>query len=104
MFHLVLGWAGAVLFAICAVPQVIKTWREKSASDLSWLFLLFWFFGEIFTLIYIVIDDVIEGLTHLPLYLNYAFNTILVVYLLYAKFMYSEPHGGDDPGTDPGAV
>jgi len=88
MFHLVLGWLGAFLFAVCAVPQVIKTFRSKRAGDLSWLFLLFWLFGELLTLAYILIDDYFESITHYPLYLNYIFNTILVLYLIYAKKVY----------------
>lgn len=88
MFHVIIGWIGAFLFAVCAVPQVVKTWRSKSASDLSWLFLLFWLFGELLTLIYILIDDYIESITHFPLYINYAFNTVLVLYLIYAKSFY----------------
>ncbi len=86
--HVVIGYIGAILFAFCAVPQVIKTWKTKRARDLSWLFLLFWLFGEVLTLIYIGIDDVIHQLTHIPLYLNYAFNIILVLYLVYAKAAY----------------
>jgi len=86
MIHHVLGWIGAFLFAVCAIPQVIKTWKTKSAKDLSWLFLLFWFFGEILTLTYIIIDDIL--LTHYPLYLNYILNIILLFYLLYAKKYY----------------
>lgn len=90
MFHVVLGWIGAFLFAVCAVPQVVKTWRSRSAGDLSWLFLLFWFFGEVLTLVYIITDDILESITHYPLYLNYMFNTVLVVYLIYAKAFYGK--------------
>lgn len=88
MIHTYLGWIGAFLFATCAVPQVIKTWKTKKAGDLSWLFLLFWFFGELFTLTYILIDDSLIGITHFPLYINYIFNIILVIYLIYAKKSY----------------
>ena len=88
MFHVVLGWIGAFLFAVCAVPQVIKTYRTKKAGDLSWLFLTFWLFGEILTLAYLLVDDHIEGIRHFPLYINYLFNTILVLYLIYAKAFY----------------
>jgi uncharacterized protein with PQ loop repeat len=70
------------------VPQVIKTWKTKEADDLSWLFLLFWLFGEILMLIYIIIDDGLIGITHYPLYINYVFNIIMVVYLIYAKKIY----------------
>ncbi|MGD9275789.1 MAG: PQ-loop repeat-containing protein [Candidatus Pacearchaeota archaeon] len=88
MIHIFVGWAGAFLFAICAVPQVIKTWRTKKAGDLSWLFLFFWLFGEVFTFTYILIDDLILKITHFPLYVNYSFNMTLVFYLIYAKRHY----------------
>ncbi len=88
MSHYVIGWLGAVLFATCAVPQVIKTYKSKKADDLAWLFLIFWLAGEILTLTYIIIDDITLNITHWPLYLNYFFNTILVLYLIYAKRYY----------------
>ncbi|MCX6793378.1 MAG: PQ-loop domain-containing transporter [Candidatus Falkowbacteria bacterium] len=86
--HEYIGWIGAFLFAICAVPQVIKTWQTKKADDLSWLFLLFWLFGEILMLIYLIIDDAALGITHYPLYVNYIFNIVMVLYLVYAKKVY----------------
>lgn len=88
MVHHYIGWVGAFLFAICAVPQVVKTWKTKKAGDLSMLFLVFWLFGELLTFAYIIIDDVLLGITHFPLYLNYFFNTLLVLYLIYAKRYY----------------
>jgi len=88
MLHDYIGWIGAFLFAICGLPQVIKTWKIKKADDLSWLFLIFWFLGEIFTLTYIILDDVILSITHYPLYINYVFNLIMVIYLIYAKNKY----------------
>ncbi len=88
MYHDIFGWAGAFLFTVCAVPQVIKTWRTKKAEDLSMLFLLFWLGGEILTMFYIIVDDVLLKITHFPLYLNYIFNTILVLYLIYVKKYY----------------
>ena len=74
----IIGWLGASILSICAVPQVVKTWKTKSAGDLSWLFLWFWFWGEILTLIYIVIGDFKIGVFHIPLYLNYVFNYLRV--------------------------
>jgi uncharacterized protein with PQ loop repeat len=84
----IFGWIGAFLFAICAVPQVIQTWKTKKANDLSLLFLMFWLGGEIFTMFYIVVDDMLLSITHFPLYINYIFNIIMVLYLLYAKRYY----------------
>ncbi|PJE51191.1 MAG: hypothetical protein COV29_02870 [Candidatus Yanofskybacteria bacterium CG10_big_fil_rev_8_21_14_0_10_36_16] len=88
MVHQIIGYFGAFLFAICAVPQVVKTWKTKKAGDLSLLFLLFWFFGELLTFTYIIVDDLLLGITHYPLYINYLFNIVLVSYLLYAKKYY----------------
>ena len=42
--HAYLGWAGAILFAFSAVPQVITTVREGEAKHLSLGFLLIWLF------------------------------------------------------------
>ena len=88
MIHNFIGWAGAFLFAICAIPQVIKTWKTKKAEDLSWLFLLFWLSGELLTFAYIIVDDALVQITHFPLYINYLFNIIFVFYLIYAKKYY----------------
>jgi uncharacterized protein with PQ loop repeat len=88
MLHDLMGWIGAFFFAVCAIPQVLKTWKTKKAGDLSGWFLAFWLLGEILTFAYIVIDDILLGITHFPLYINYFFNTLLVIYLIYAKRYY----------------
>jgi len=49
MINEIIGWIGNILFAICGIPQVIKTFRSKSAKDLSLLFLWLWFSGELLT-------------------------------------------------------
>jgi len=88
LYHDFFGWIGAFLFAICAIPQAMKTRQSKKASDLSFLFLSFWLGGEVLSMFYILIDDYLVKTTHFPLYLNYSFNIILVVYLLYANRNY----------------
>ncbi len=90
MTNEIIGWIGAALFAICALPQAVKTFKTKQAGDLSWMFLLFWLFGEIFTFIYVIIDDIKLKTTHYPLYINYVVNIVLVFYLLYAKMFYGK--------------
>ncbi len=79
-----IGWLGAILFSLCAVPQAIKTYRTKKADDLSWAFLMMWLWGEIFTLIYVLDNDVLQW----PLIVNYIFNIVLVLYILWAKLYY----------------
>ncbi len=42
-----LGWVGAVFFAFCAVPQVIRTFKDGHARNLSALFLGMWLCGAV---------------------------------------------------------
>lgn len=76
------GWLGAALFALCGLPQAWKTFRTGKADDISWAFLGMWGGGEVLTTVYVVGRT---QWTQLPLLVNYALNTAVVVYLLYAK-------------------
>ena len=88
MFNETIGWIGNILFSIFGIPQVIKTFRTKSAKDLSLLFLWLWFAGELLTFLYIVIGDLETASFHFPLYFNYIVNIFMACFLLYAKYMY----------------
>lgn len=90
MLNETIGWIGNILFAICGIPQVIKTYRSKSAKDLSVLFLWLWFAGELLTFIYIVVGDAETATFHFPLYFNYMINIFMASFLLYAKYFYTE--------------
>ena len=79
------GWLGAACLALCALPQVIKSYRTKSVKDLSWGFLGLWMAGEIFCCVYIVGTT---GFEQLPLLANYLVNGLMLSYLIYAKFAY----------------
>jgi len=87
-----IGWVGNILFALCGLPQVIQTYRTKSAKDLSVLFLWFWFLGEILTFTYILLVDWETGISHFPLYFNYIVNTFMAMYLIYAKYAYAKKY------------
>ena len=41
---------GSLLFALCGLPQAIQSYKDKNSDGLNWLFIIAWFFGEIFTL------------------------------------------------------
>lgn len=92
MINETIGWIGNLLFAVCAIPQVIKTFRSKKTEDLSLLFLWLWFFGELLTFFYIVLGDLESKTVHLPLYFNYIVNIFLASFLVYAKFIYPKKH------------
>ena len=92
MFNETIGWIGNILFAICGIPQVIKTYKSKSAKDLSMLFLWLWLAGELLTFIYIILGDLETGLIHYPLYFNYMVNIFMACFLIYAKFIYPKKY------------
>ena len=88
-----IGWTGNIIFAICGLPQVVKTFRSKSAHDLSELFLWLWLIGELLTFIYILASDWRSATTHFPLYFNYAVNLFMASYLIWAKYSYPGRYG-----------
>jgi uncharacterized protein with PQ loop repeat len=92
MINETIGWIGNILFAVCVVPQALKTFKTKSVKDLSAMFLWLWFFGELLTLVYIVFGDLESGTKHFPLYFNYVVNIILCSYLVYAKYYYPQKY------------
>jgi len=78
-----IGWIGAILFAFCSLPQAIKIFQTHKTSDISWLFLTMWFFGEIFSFVYVLFTEPL-----LPILFNYFFNFIILVYIMVAKYHY----------------
>jgi len=73
-----IAYIGGILLTICGIPEVIRTIKDKRCH-LGWAFLLLWFFGEVFMLIYAI------NLKSNPLIMNYLFNTIIVGVMLYYK-------------------
>ncbi len=73
------GWTGSALFAICGLPQAAQSYREKHSDGLNWYFLLAWFFGELFTLLYI------WPKSDWPLIANYSVNMVMLCVILYYK-------------------
>lgn len=92
MFNETVGWIGNILFAICAFPQVVKTFKTKRTQDLSVLFLWLWFLGELLTFFYIVVGDIQAETMHVPLYFNYLVNLVLASFLIYAKYTYPKKY------------
>lgn len=74
-----IGWMGAVLFAICGLPQAVQCAREGHARGLNWFFLLAWFFGEVFTIIYV------WPKADYPLLFNYFLNLVFLTVILRYK-------------------
>lgn len=76
-----IGWIGSMLFALCAVPQVIMVWKQKHAHGLSWGFLNMWFWGEVLCFYYVASQPTLQ----IPLLANYVLNFILLQIIFFYK-------------------
>ncbi len=72
------GLIGSLLLTFSAVPEVIRTLKDRKCH-LGWGFLLMWFFGEVFCTIYGF------DLQEIPLIINYTFNLIVSGLMVYYK-------------------
>lgn len=60
-----LGYAAGALTAFTFLPQVIKTWRERSAGDISMIMFIIAFVNEVMWLAYgFMIDNFVIILTN----------------------------------------
>ncbi len=83
-FILILGLTAATLTTIAFVPQVIKTWKTKSADDLSLGMYSIFCTGALLWLIYgILIEDI-------PVIAANTVTLILALTILFFKFFYKE--------------
>ncbi len=87
---------GAVFFAICALPQVIKAVKTKSTKDLSYFYIYFSIFGNIFSAIYIFYTNYTNGFWQYPQYFNYGIALSLIIILLYVKTKYDNQTREDE--------
>lgn len=87
---------GAVFFAICALPQVIKAVKTKSTKDISYFYIYFSIFGNIFSAIYIFYTNYTNGFWQYPQYFNYGIALSLIIILLYLKTKYDNQTREDE--------
>ena len=81
MISLIFGYVGAFSLAACALPQLLKTIRTRSAEDFDWYFLWLWLIGDACMLSYSVLQY--NGL----LVLNYGMNLVPICVILYFKLL-----------------
>lgn len=79
------GIIGAGAFALCALPQVIKSIKNKSTTDISILFIVLSMVGNIFSTGYVLYNNLMTGVFQYPLYFNYAIALSLMIVLLVLK-------------------
>ena len=76
-----IGWISAILFGLCALPQVLMCVEQGHAKGLSSITLGMWFAGEMFGLYYIWPDR------KWPLIINYVLNVVLLGIIGYYKIL-----------------
>lgn len=74
-----IGWIGSIAFALSAIPQAWKSYREGHSSGVSWGLLILSMLGEVCCTVY--------GLAHnlLPLVLNYVLNFLMLSVIVHYK-------------------
>ena len=77
-----LGIIAAISFAISAVPQAIKSWKEGHSRGMSLATIILWMVGEAAMLVYVL--GMYPG--DLILLLNYATNTLMVGIITWYAF------------------
>lgn len=78
----IVGYTGAFLLAICALPQTIECIIKGNAKGINLLFLMSWYLGEILMLYYCVVT-VGAG----PLFYNYLANSLMLTFIVRYKFL-----------------
>lgn len=71
------GCIGNLAFGICYLPQVIKTYRNRTADGLSTMLIALNVVGNVFGAIYLFSTDVVSGAWHYPIFANYIVALIL---------------------------
>lgn len=75
----VIGWIGAIAFALSAVPQAVKSWKDKHSHGLAWSFLGLWLLGELASIVYVLPKG------HIPLLANYFLNLTFLLVIIWYK-------------------
>ena len=81
MLKRVVGWVGAVAFAICGFPQAVRSYLDGHSNGLEWGFLLLWLSGELCTLYFVWEDK--KKLA--PLIFNYTLNILFLGVIIFYK-------------------
>ncbi len=78
----IIGLVAAALTTTAFVPQVYKTWKEKSTKDISLSMYTVLFTGVVLWLVYGIY------LGSLPIILANTITSVLLIFMLYMKIKY----------------
>lgn len=78
-----IGWIGGICFALCAIPQAYKSWKDGHSEGITWGLLILWIVGEVFSLVYVWPTQ------KWPLIVNYAsallWTSIITWYKIFSR-------------------
>lgn len=85
MMWTIIGWLGSFFLAICALPQVYKTYKTRDVSSISFSMLWTWVLGCMFALAFGLHKGV-----HAAIITSYIINggaalSLVVAYMMYRK-------------------
>ena len=79
------GYIGTALLAVTLLPQVYKTFKNRKADDLSWIYLFLQISSNVLFIIYGF------GLHSLPIIISNCMVGICSLSLVYAKSCFTPP-------------
>ena len=82
----VLGYIGCSIMAVQSLPQLLRVYRKKSASDLSFATLGIGCLGGAITIAYGVL------IAEPPLYVSVSFSVVVNMMVIVMKVMYGQDH------------
>lgn len=89
----ILGWTATILFTICYIPQIIKTYRTKTIDGLSFRLLLISFIANIVALCYATL------IKQKPLQIKYILAMVFVgicIYLYLKVYFQNKKRGKNE--------
>ena len=81
-FYETLGFISGVFFPISLTPQIYKSYKSKDLSDISYYWQLLYVFSLTLAILYSFHFDL------KPIYLSSIFELILMLVLIFLKFIY----------------
>lgn len=91
----IVGYVGTGLLGVTMVPQVYKTFKDKKANDLSWIYLCLQISSNILFIIYGF------GLCSLPIIISNCMVATCSLSLVYAKACFVHDTGESSPLLSP---
>jgi uncharacterized protein with PQ loop repeat len=85
------GWIGSLAFAFSALPQALKSYKEKHSRGVADGMMILWTIGEVTMLIYGF------GIMQWPIIFNCIFNTIYISVIIYYRLWPKDNPGIIEP-------